>query len=122
VWISVGNRFLYGYHAVTLPRHRGRGLHALSIHYAGKFLAAPQGKGMIAVLRAGNGKALVSEARVRRLYADAAVLWIGRRRVHTWMTRVCRAMNLRFTLGAPNARSIDTVEAQGTTNAENGHT
>ncbi len=105
VWIGLGDRYLYGYNAATLPRHRGKGLHALSINYTGKYLAAPHGKGVVAVLGARNAKALVSEARVSPLQAEVAVLWIGRRRVRAWVSRSGRDIGLRFTLGDPVAHA-----------------
>jgi hypothetical protein len=96
---------MYGYNAATLPRYRGQGLHALSINYTGRFLAAPQGKDMVAVLRAHNAKALISEARVSPLRMDVAILWVGRRRIHEWMTPSCRAIGLDFSKGPPPAAS-----------------
>jgi hypothetical protein len=101
VWISVGDRCLYGYKAATFPRHRGQGLHALCINYAGKHLAAPRGKDTVAVIHAYNGKALASQTRVSRPRLDLAVLWLARKRLLVWMTASCRAMGLGFSKGAP---------------------
>jgi hypothetical protein len=103
VTIEIGPQYLYGYKARTSRKHRGKGLHTAGILYAAKEIAAPAGKGMVAIIEIGNDRSLVSEARAGHLKFGIALVWLGRRGIRWWLSSYARHAGLKFHADSPTA-------------------
>jgi hypothetical protein len=99
--LTLGPGYFYGYKANTLRLHRGKGLHAAVTTYAGRELAARNGKGMIGYVNATNDRSLTSATRSGKLRAGLAILWRGESGIRAWYSRISRRAGIQLSSTSP---------------------